>query len=183
MKREQIRDTVHIILITIAFFCVIISIFIAEQIKAAERFAVWREVDIVSNDTMLSDEAFQACNEIGKEYGISPELIMAIAEVESSGNPNAKNGGCEGLMQVASRWHKDRMKRLDVEDIYDERGNILIATDYLLELFEEYEDVTRILDEYNGNSAAAEYEERGIISEYAEAVLSRAADLERAHGK
>lgn len=86
------------------------------------------------------------------------------------------------MMQVSGRWHKDRMKRLDVQDIYDERGNILVATDYLLELFEEYEDVTRILDEYNGNSAAAGNEERGIVSEYAETVLERAAELERAHG-
>lgn len=165
----------------IAFF--LISIFAPERVEAAERFAVWREVKIVKNDTLLSDDAFLACTEIGEKYGISPELIMAIAETESGGDPEAVNGGCEGLMQVSGRWHKDRMKRLDVADIYDERGNILVATDYLLELFEEYEDVTRILDEYNGNSAAAGNEERGIVSEYAEAVLSRAADLERAHGK
>ncbi len=182
MKKDIFTIIITIVAAAAVAFFLLISL-MPETVKAEERFAVWREVRVVNNDTMLSDEAFEACNEIGEEYGISPELIMAIAETESSGNPNAKNGSCEGLMQVAGRWHKDRMKRLDVEDIYDERGNILIATDYLLELFEEYEDVTRILDEYNGNSAAAGNEERGIVSEYAETVLSRAAELERAHGK
>ena len=129
------------------------------------------------NDTLLSDEAYEACVEIGTEYGVSPELLMAIAETESTGNPQAYNGGCYGLMQVSTSAHGKRMNELGVSDIYDEYGNILLATDYLLELFEEYEDVTYILDIYNGNSKADRNAEQGIVSEYAEKILNRAAEI------
>lgn len=86
-------------------------------------------------------------------------------------------------MQVSERWHQDRMERLGVTDIYDERGNIKVGTDYLAELFEEYEEPTLVLDIYNGNSKAFEYYEQGIVSEYADKVLTRAAELEKIHGK
>lgn len=129
------------------------------------------------NNTLLSDEAYEMCVEIGYEYGVSPELLMAIAETESTGNPKAYNGGCCGLMQVSTSAHGQRMNKLCVNDIYDEYGNILLATDYLLELFEEYEDVTYILDIYNGNSKADRNAEQGIVSEYAEKILERAAEI------
>lgn len=110
---------------------------------------------------------------------------MAIAEAESGGNPNANNGGCKGIMQVSERWHKDRMERLGVTDIYDTSGNILVATDYLYELFEIYGcDVGMVLMTYNGDSNAEDYMNGNAeLSEYAEEILERSAELEELHGK
>ena len=68
-------------------------------------------------------------------------------------------------------------------DIYDERWNVKVGTDYLAELFEEYEDTCLVLDIYNGNSKAFEYYEAGIISEYADKVISLSEELERENGK
>lgn len=135
------------------------------------------------NDTYISETAQETCIECGEKYGISPELLMAIAEKESSGNRYVVNGSCKGIMQISERWHEKRMAELGVKDIYDERGNILVATDYLAELFEEYEDVSLVLDVYNGNSKAESNYDNGIISKYSKSILERSAELERIHGK
>lgn len=135
-------------------------------------------------DSFLSKTAIRACKEYGEEYGICPELLMAIAEAESSGNPNAENGSCKGLMQVSEKWHKDRMDRLGVEDLFDESGNILVATDYLYELFKKYEDVGMVLMVYNGDSDAKDYMYgTAELSKYAQKILERSAYLEELHDK
>ena len=136
------------------------------------------------NDTYIAEEYQQYCVEIGNMYGICPELLMAIIESESSGNPNAQNGNCKGLMQVSEKWHKDRMNRLGVADILDPYGNILVATDYLAELFEKYEDVGMVLMVFNGDSRAKDYwNGTAGLSKYAETILARSEVLERIHGK
>lgn len=134
-------------------------------------------------DTYIDIQYQKYCVEIGEMYGICPELLMAMIESESSGNPNAQNGNCKGLMQVSGKWHKDRMKKLGVADICDPYGNILVATDYLMELAEKYEDIGLVLDVYNGNSKAMQNAEHGKLSEYASKILYRAEMLERIHGK
>ena len=136
------------------------------------------------NDTYISDEIQGYCIEIGEEYGVCPELLMAMIEAESSGNPEATNGSCKGLMQVSDRWHKDRMERLGVTDIYDEYGNILVGTDYLMELAEEYGDIGVVLMVYNGDSRADDYSAGECeLSSYADKILKRSAYLEELHGK
>jgi soluble lytic murein transglycosylase-like protein len=135
-------------------------------------------------DTYIDSQYQQYCVEIGEMYGICPELLMAIIESESSGNPNATNGTCKGLMQVSEKWHKDRMERLGVKDIYEPYGNILVATDYLMELAEKHEDIGMVLMVYNGDSRAKDYwNGNANLSKYAEKNLNRSQELERAHGK
>ena len=135
------------------------------------------------NDTWISDTAYEACVEYGEEYGICPELIMAIIERESGGNINAENGDCKGLMQISEKWHKDRMERLGVTDIFDERGNILVGTDYLAELFDEHREAVTVLMVYHGEKNAVNLSKSGYISRYAEDILERSEVLERMHGK
>lgn len=130
--------------------------------------------------SFIYEEAQESCVKYGEEYGICPELLMAIIERESAGKVEAENGGCKGLMQIADRWHKDRMERLEVTDIYDVDGNIHVGADYLAELFEEYEDVGIVLMVYHGEKNAANKEK---LSSYAEEILTRSAELERMNGK
>jgi hypothetical protein len=76
------------------------------------------------------------------------------------------------------------MEKLGVADIYDEYGNILVATDYISELREDYPDVAILLMVYNGDSKA--YDAmcgNADISYYAKSVLERSAELERLRGK
>lgn len=86
-------------------------------------------------------------------------------------------------MQISVKWHKGRMKRLGVTDLFDERGNILVATDYLTELRDEYHEISLVLDIYHGDSKSFENYENGVASDYARAILERSAELERMHGK
>lgn len=134
-----------------------------------------------ANDTYIKHQYKEYCKIIGKQYNVCPELLMAIIETESSGKANANNCGCIGLMQISEKWHKDRMKRLGVTDLTDPYGNILVGTDYLMELAEKYEDLGYVLMKYNGDSRADAYWETGILSKYAKKILERSAELERIH--
>lgn len=144
---------------------------------------MWGGAKAETRDTWISDDAYAYCYEIGNQYNICPELLMAVIEKESSGKSNATNGGCVGLMQVYARWHQERMLRLGATDLYCERDNILVAADYLSELFQKYKEPSLVLDIYNGNSKSMWNYENGVISDYAGYILNRASELERLHGK
>ena len=133
--------------------------------------------------THISVEAQVSCYEYGAMYDICPELLMAMIEAESSGNPNAENGDCKGLMQISERWHTGRMEEIGADDIWSETDNIHIGANYLHELFNRYEDVALVLMVYNGESDAVEKAEKGYISDYARKILDRSAELERWKGK
>lgn len=135
------------------------------------------------NDTFISETAYEACIEYGEEYGICPELLMAIIERESGGRADAENGGCCGLMQINPKWHSDRMKRLGVTDLLGECGNILVGTDYLAELFAEHQEAATVLMVYHGEKNAVQKAENGEISSYAQWILDRNMELERIHEK
>lgn len=134
-------------------------------------------------DTFISETAQQACIEYGEQYGICPELLMAIIERESCGQADVIGGDCIGLMQINPKYHKGRMERLGVTDLFDERSNILVGADLLSELFEEYHEAALVLMIYHGEKNAIKKAESGKISSYAESILERSAELERLHGK
>lgn len=130
--------------------------------------------------TYIAEEYQMYCAEIGERYHICPELLTAMIEAESSGRAGAVNGACVGLLQVNPQWHKARMRRLGVSDLTDAYGSILVAADYLAELFAENEDLYLVLMKYNMPHRIAEkYYNQGIYSEYAVSIAERAAELER----
>lgn len=136
---------------------------------------------ISANRTVMSEErVMQIAEEIGNKYNICPEFLTAIAFQKSRYNPNAEYEGCVGLMQVSPKWHADRMKRLGVSDLREPYGNMLVAADYLLELFKEYGDAAMVLQVYNGDSRAEAYWNGEIsLSDYAGNILMRSQELER----
>lgn len=61
----------------------------------------------------IPEEYIQYCQEAGAEYQICPELLEAVIEQESGGDPDAVGRAGEiGLMQVYPQYHLDRMERL-----------------------------------------------------------------------
>ena len=158
----------------------------AKQQYEAEKYIQMRDagMKLMEMGIEIPSQVVEYCANAGELYDISPEFLEAICWVESNCDPDAVNGSCKGIMQVSDRWHYDRMERLGVTSIFDEEGNILVATDYLRELFDTYGDNdSLVLDYYNGNSHADENAKNGTISEYAGKVLKIAALLERANGK
>jgi soluble lytic murein transglycosylase-like protein len=75
------------------------------------------------------------------------------------------------------------MNELGVSDLYDVDSNIHVATDYLAELFEQYEDVATVLMVYHGERNAVKNAEGGRVSKYAREILERSYNLETLHGK
>lgn len=148
-------------------------------------FSIFSQVSVQAQgtDTYINDTYQEYINEIAGQYNVCPELITAIIEHESSGRADAVNGNCKGLMQVSERWHKDRMERLEVTDLYDPYSNILVGTDYIVELAERYEDLPMVLMVYNGSSDAESRWETGNFTYYANSIMERSAELERIHGK
>ena len=134
-------------------------------------------------DTYIKAEYREICEEVGEDYGICPELLMALIEKESSGRADAENGSCKGLCQVSEKWHSGRMDKLGITDIFDPESNIRLCADYLTELGAEYEDIGLTLMVYHGESNAENRAEAGLLSGYADWILTRSAEIERAHGK
>lgn len=131
-------------------------------------------------------ELIAITEEVGALYDICPELLQALVERESTFYINATNGSCKGLAQISTRWHTERMERLGVTDIYEPYGNILVAADYLRELFDEREDddVYYVLMRYNmAIDTANQLYAAGEITDYARSIVKRAMELERLHGK
>ena len=83
-----------------------------------------------------------------------------------------------------THFHYDRMEHLGVEDIFDAYGNIMVGTDYLVELIEMHGDIGVALMVYNGDSSAMDYANGNCeISNYARGIIERSYQLERLHGK
>lgn len=88
-----------------------------------------------------------------KKHGISPELIMAIIEVESSFNPMAiSKANARGLMQVMPVWAK-KFKLNKVSDLHDIDIGIECGVKVLkIHINEEGGDLTKGLYKYVGRS-------------------------------
>lgn len=106
---------------------------------------------------------------------VTPSLIRSVIMSESSFNPKAKNGSHVGLMQVSTKWHRERANRLGVEDLFDPYGNVAVGVDYLNELIEQtHGDVAWALMIYNmGYQTAYQLHQQGKVSSYASTILSR----------
>lgn len=142
------------------------------------------ETNPAVTDTGIPQEYIQYCVQAGQTYGVCPELLEAVIEAESGGNPDAVGQAGEiGLMQIYPEYHLDRAWRLGVYDLFEPLGNILVGADYLAGLFLEYQDAGTALMVYNGTEDAVCCGENGDYTEYAQGILKRAEYLERLHEK
>lgn len=106
---------------------------------------------------------------------VTPSLVRSVIMSESSFNPKAKNGSHIGLMQVSTKWHRERAKRLGVSDLFDPYGNVTVGVDYLSELIDQTDgDLAWALMIYNmGFQTAYQLHQQGKVSSYASKILSR----------
>lgn len=149
----------------------IFSMFLAVTVNAAEK------------QITVPEDVREISEELGQAYNICPEVIQAICWQESRFQADAENGGCVGIMQVAPKWHKDRMDRLGVTDLMDIRQNMTVAVDYLSDLVRDEEDLEEVLMRYHGESRINEKLAAGEMSAYVESILTLSAELERQAGK
>lgn len=120
---------------------------------------------------------FDICD---KYPNVDPYLVESVIYHESRFKPSATNGDCKGLMQVSSKWHKDRMTKLGVFDLYDPYSNILVGVDILNDLL-AYNDTELALMCYNmSHKKAKELYANGIVTPYASDVIRRAEEMKGA---
>lgn len=145
------------------------------EVEHEEQTIIWID------DEDIPDEVEKAAYRYGQEYDICPEFLEAIAYYESRyiADVEDASGTHIGLMQISTKWHKDRMKKLYVTDLKDADQNMHVAADYLAELFLENEDPAVVLMMYNGDQSWRQ----GKISSYANKVLKLSEELEIKHGK
>lgn len=151
----------------------------AEINREVERLAIIQEANQVLEDYAVEvpEDIQEYCEMAQKESNVCAELLEAICWKESTFIPDAENKGCSGIMQISTKWHKSRMKKLGVTDIYDAEDNIRVGADYLAELFEKHDgDLYGVLMEYNGDSSEG-------VSRYAIEISEVSEALERVHGK
>jgi len=124
------------------------------------------------------------CEAAGAVKHVSPEMLEAIAWVESRYKADAQSGSYVGLMQMHKGIHGDRLAVYGT-DVFDPHANIWAAADLIADLGEEYSidgepaDAAVILAAYHGEDNL--YKE--TPSRYVRSVLEVAERLERAHGK
>ena len=142
------------------------------------------QADLPALDPDIPEEIQVACEKWGEEYDICPEFLEAICYEESRYTPDVVGGSCKGLMQINVPIQKGRIKKLGVTDIFDIDSNIHVGADLLAELFNDYSsDAGTVLMLYHGEKNALKNGKKGKYSDYAQRVLDKSEELERAHGK
>lgn len=130
-------------------------------------------------DLDLSPELQRFIFHYSEENRINPYLVFALIEQESGCDASSvgDDGQSYGLMQINVQYHRERMSRLNCEDIMNPYDNVRVGINILLECFEENEDVYWALMAYNG---WFEYADKHIDSPtaYAVHIVNRAWELE-----
>lgn len=138
--------------------------------------------EVTFYDVPLSEELQIHISEECEKYNISPSIVIAMIERESSYKADAigDNGNSLGLMQIQPRWNQERMSRLGCTDLLDPFQNVTVGIDIVAELIEEDSDLYWVLMAYNGGQAyATKNMNSGNISDYAIEVVERASELEK----
>jgi hypothetical protein len=116
--------------------------------------------------------------EAGRRYNLSPDLLKAVAKVESNFRPDAVSRvGAMGIMQLMP----GTAKHLGVDDPFDIRQNIFGGARYLREQLDRFDgDITLALAAYNAGWPAVQ-RHGGVppireTQNYVQKVLSHLAD-------
>ena len=114
-----------------------------------------------------------------EEHHIQPELVLAVIQQESQFNPEAigDSGDSLGLMQIQPRWHSERMQQLGCDDLLDPYQNVIVGVDILAEKLAKGSTEWALMAYNGGNQYADALQGRGVVSEYAEAVIMLAEEL------
>ena len=139
------------------------------EVKAPE-VDKYRDIPL---DHELQDAALAAC----EEYGVLPDVLYAVMEVESGYQLDAQNGECYGLMQIHSINLPWLQEQIGVTNLSDPAQNIEAGA-YILGGYLERYSLTDSLMAYNlGEGGAKAQWEQGIHeTAYTRKVLARLAE-------
>lgn len=127
---------------------------------------------------ITEDSLRSICDYVGNEYALEPELLQAIAYVESTYNVNATSPyNAKGLCQIVPKWNQDKIAYLEIYDIYDPISNVMLCAEIITDHIEFHEygsDMNFVLMAYNmGAGPAAKLYSQGTVTGYAKRVMSK----------
>lgn len=121
----------------------------------AEPIKVYRDIPLPHD---LQDVADEAC----EEYGIRPDVLYAVMEIESGYQVDAKNGSCYGLMQIHTINMEYLKSAIGTTDLADPVQNIRAGAFILGGYLKKY-SLTDSLMAYNlGEGGAKRLWRQGI---------------------
>ena len=111
--------------------------------------------------------------EVAEQYGLEPELVMAVIGQESNYRHclTGDNGESYGLMQVMKSQHEERMDKLECTNLLNPYENVTVGVDYLAECIEKGGLEWGLMAYNGGFKYANEMTKQGVVSEYAEGVM------------
>lgn len=113
------------------------------------------------------------------EKGISTNIVMGVIKKESNFRIKAMgdNGEAYGLMQIQEKWHRNRMKKVGVEDLLNCYDNVNVGIDYLSELYKaNSKNLHKTLMAYNGGQ---EYANKRTSTSYSRTVMQYAEEYKK----
>ncbi|GEM_PF-1528921 len=115
--------------------------------------------------------------EAGERFGLDPQLILTVIEVESGFNAQAESQcGAMGLMQIMP----ETAKSLNLKNPYDPYENIVAGVKYLKRQLDRFGSIDLALAAYNAGPGAVE--QHGGIPPYQETQQYVKIILERYYG-
>ena len=122
----------------------------------------------------LSDSYQKWLGELCRSYEVPTALVLAMMARESDFKADLvdDNGQSFGLMQIQPQWHRERMRKLGVQDLTDPAQNALVGVDFLAELIGRGYGIEWAVMAYNGGEVHAfGFYDRGEISSYCADVM------------
>ena len=125
-----------------------------------ESLAVARILSVLEHrHTLLAAHELQLLAETiveeAQRHAVDPDLVMAVIQVESGGQPLAvSNVGAMGLMQLLPSTGEELARKHGIEwhgpvTLFDSVVNVKLGTAYLHQLMERYGDISTALAAYN----------------------------------
>lgn len=161
----------------VLFFAILLVILPFETAEACEEPVTGISVTLDAVKDKLVEKAVAYYSVI---YHVDGNLVLAVIDGESEGNPEAYNRNDNGtydsgLMQINSCNHEWLSEELGITDFYDPEQNIHSGVYMLSLLTAKYDDYHRVLMSYNmGEKQTRKLWSRGIrSSKYSRKVMSK----------
>lgn len=104
------------------------------------------------DDDTASDLA-DAIVEVAKSDVSRIKLLLSLAKVESGFKQYAiSETGALSFFQILPRWHIDKIKKLEVADLYDAHNQTILANQVISDCSKKFKKLDATLKCYNGNS-------------------------------
>lgn len=152
---------------------------ISEESFKYESPAKWTsdvEQDFIPLDVPMDEETQKFIYYLSNVYDVDFSFIMAVIKTESGFNADVISATNDwGLMQINKINHEYLKNTLGVTDFLDPHQNAQAGVFILKNLFEKYDDPSKVLMAYNmGEGGASTLWEQGIVqSNYSRKVMSQ----------